>query len=88
MSKNGSLVLCLASVLSFANLAYAGGPCMDKVQAKHASRKALHECIEGWAKDARPADSDPTDDCSAKLTAFTSAAKDVKACRTAARTKK
>lgn len=66
----------------FASLAHAEGPCHDKREAKHGARKALHECIESWARDNRPGEAEPTDTCAAKLGTFVQASKDVKSCVT------
>ncbi len=59
---------------------YADRPCQDQAKAKENARKSLHACVEAWAKDRKATDADPTDDCSAKLSAYIQAAKDAKAC--------
>lgn len=80
-----SVALSLGIFLAFQPLASANagreGPCKPKAEAKHEARKTLHSCVEAWAKDRNPNDSDPGDDCSQKLSSFIQAAKDVKACR-------
>ena len=77
--KNVCLGLLLMSTIS-AN-AFASGPCKEKVEARHAARKAVHDCLESWARDAKPTDADPSDNCTAKVENFVQAAKDVKSCR-------
>ena len=78
--KNLKLPAVLLALFISAAAVAADGPCKPKREAKKASHEALHECIKSWAKDIKPADADPSEDCSGKLSAFISAAKDVKAC--------
>ena len=75
------LALAFTSMLSGLAIAAPKHPCMEKQEAKHSAHKALHECIMSWTKDVKPADADPGDDCTAKLSGFVQAAKDLKACR-------
>lgn len=79
-AKVATIFLLLSS-----NSLFAAGPCKDKVQARHAARKLVHECLESWAKDGKADAAEPTDNCTAKLESFIQAAKDVKACRTQAK---
>jgi hypothetical protein len=82
-------LLIAISIFGFSIAAVANdGPCKTQAEAKHAARKALHECLESWAQDRKPTDADPSDDCSAKLSGFVTAAKTVKACRVEAHAKK
>ncbi len=55
-------------------------PCKEKKEAKHAARRAVHDCLDSWGKDKSGEDKDPTEDCTAKTQAFITAAKDLKAC--------
>lgn len=65
------------------------GACKDKREAKHQSRQALHQCLEAWAKESlKLEETDPSDDCSTKLSAFTQSAKDLKTCRNSAKDEK
>jgi hypothetical protein len=88
--KRYAYVLAVLSFLTLnVNAAFAADapaadakhPCKEKHEAKHAARKTLHECIEGWAKDVGPDAKDPAGDCGDKLSDFVKAAKDLKACR-------
>lgn len=88
MKMTISLVLVLFSAGAYAQSGAEGGPCKDKREAKHAAHQAVHQCLTAWAKDARPTDVDPTDDCSGKMSSFVSAAKDLKACRVSAKENK
>ncbi|MGZ3700030.1 MAG: hypothetical protein ACXWPM_06505 [Bdellovibrionota bacterium] len=84
ITKSIKAVLTLMPLLAISAGAFAaGGPCKDKQEAKHQARKAVHECLDAWSKDRKPADADPTDDCSAKVASFVQASKDVKACHVA-----
>ncbi len=76
-------IILIGTVASFYGLKAiaADHPCRDKVESRHSSRKELHTCLDAWAKDAKPGDVDPSDDCSSKLSTFVSNAKAVKACR-------
>ena len=80
MKKILFLSALIVMATSFAQAKEENHPCKPKREAKHQARKALHECIESWAKDRDPKESDPGDDCSSKMSAFVAAAKDVKAC--------
>ena len=72
----------ILSIGFFASTSFAHeGPCKEKAEAKHAARKALHSCLDSWAQDSKVGSTDPTDDCSGKLSSFVAAAKEVKACR-------
>jgi hypothetical protein len=60
--------------------AFADSPCKDKRDAKRAAHKAAHECMSSWERDVRPTDTDPSDDCSSKVSAFVQSSKDLKGC--------
>jgi len=79
--KLKSSILLIATGLLMAVPALAAGPCKDKFMAKHTAHKDLQMCIRTWIKDLKPTDTDPSDDCSAKLSSFVQSAKDLKACR-------
>ncbi len=66
--------LIVSACLLLAAQASAETPCKDKADAKHDAHKALNDCITALR-------SGGTDDCSAKLNAYISAAKGYKGCR-------
>lgn len=62
-------------------LAAEGGPCAEKREAIQKSHEAFHECMTAWQESLHQDKEDPKDDCQGKLTAMTSAIKDMKACK-------
>lgn len=73
-------VIGLAALAS-ARPSQAQSPCLEKVKAKLAARKALHECTSSWAKYERPKHEEPKDDCEDKLRAFVRTCREVRECR-------
>ena len=60
--------------------AYAGSnPCKGMRDSKQSAHRTLHECLRGWAREG-VRDPVPTEDCSARLSAFIAAAKESRAC--------
>lgn len=76
-----SWLAAVVLLLAVSSLTAEGkGACKEKRKTMHDARVALKDCNKAWADSIRGDAADPSDDCSAKQSAFIAGVKEFKAC--------